>query len=174
MQIVLSDDNARSIWSTSVYSYTGKGGGPGGGLADDKLRVGGWGDQYVALLQFDLPSERIVRRALLRLKVKGEDSERQPTPMNVQVITRSWRWNDGDRLWWRNLPPSTLMMEAAAPGPAGSTYEIDITAIYNDWASGRHPNHGLILFPVLNNNNYSTFFSTRAQPMQRPSIELLY
>jgi hypothetical protein len=33
----------KDIWTTSVFSYTGAGGGPGGGLDDEWLQVGGWG-----------------------------------------------------------------------------------------------------------------------------------
>src|ERR1700730_19408456 len=44
----------QDIWTTSVYSYAPSGGGPGGGLADQYLKVGGWGDLYYSLIQFDL------------------------------------------------------------------------------------------------------------------------
>jgi hypothetical protein len=40
----------QDIWTTSVYSYAPGGAGPGGGLADDVLKVGGWGDLYYSLL----------------------------------------------------------------------------------------------------------------------------
>jgi len=175
MQFTLGESNAKSIWSTSVYSYTGKGGGPGGGLADEKLRVGGWGDQYVALIQFDLPSRQTVHQALLKLAVMGDSPKNsRPTPMRLEIITQPWVWRAGDRLWWRDLPPGTPLMGMPTPGPPGSIYEINITEIYNDWANGRRPNFGLMLFPVLNDNNYSTFYSTRANPSQRPSLELTY
>ena len=172
--IVLSDANARSIWSTSVYSYTGRGGGPGGGLADDRLRVGGWGDRYVSLLRFDLPDQRTVRRAVLILTVKGDDAGSTPTPMNVRVVNGPWRWAAGDRLWWKDLPASDPVFQTAAPGGAGSTFTIDITAIYNAWVKGNRANQGIMLDPMLTNNNYSTFYSTRADPRYRPRLVLSY
>ena len=39
----------KDIWTTSVYSYTGAGGGPGGGLDNEELRVGGWADSITVL-----------------------------------------------------------------------------------------------------------------------------
>jgi hypothetical protein len=44
------------IWTTSVFSYDPDThfDGIGGGLNDDRLIVGGWGDWYYSLLQFDL------------------------------------------------------------------------------------------------------------------------
>lgn len=175
-RFVLSEDNAKSIWSTSVFSYTGKGGGPGGGLADDKLRVGGWGDQYVSLIRFDLPSERVVKAAVLRLMVKGEGpgSTSRPTPLNLRIIDKTWTWRQGDRLWWRNLPVSTPARQLPGPGDAGSVYELDITDIYNQWVSGQRENNGIMLTPVLTDNNYSTFHSTRAPEHLRPVLELAY
>jgi hypothetical protein len=44
----------QDIWTTSVYSFAPAGGGPGGGLADENLKVGGWGDLYYSLMQFNL------------------------------------------------------------------------------------------------------------------------
>jgi hypothetical protein len=40
----------QSIWTTSRYSYSEPGllAGPGGGLSDFRLRVGGWGDTYLS------------------------------------------------------------------------------------------------------------------------------
>ena len=32
----------QDIWTTNTFSYAPGGGGPGGGLADDVLKVGGW------------------------------------------------------------------------------------------------------------------------------------
>lgn len=173
-EIVLDESNAKSIWSTSLYSYSPAGGGPGGGLADDRLRVGGFGDQYVALLRFDPPDGRTVRRATLVLTVKGDAAGSQPVAMNVRVITRPWGWTPGDRLWWRDLPSSDPVFQVAAPGAAGSAYRIDITSIYNAWIKGSRANNGIMLEPLATNNNYSTFYSTRAGARYRPRLVLDY
>jgi hypothetical protein len=173
-QIVLGDANSKSIWSTSQYSYTGRGGGPGGGLADDRLRVGGWGDRYVALLRFDLPDQRVVRKAMLVLTVKGDDPASQPTPMTVRIANGPWGWVPGDRLWWKDLPPSEISFQTGKSGAPGSIYAIDITQIYNSWAKGVRANNGILLEPVLTNNNFSTFYSTRALASNRPRLALSY
>jgi uncharacterized protein YecT (DUF1311 family) len=88
--IILADTNAMSIWSTSAYSYAGDGGGPGGGLADDRLRVGGWGDVYVSLIKFDYPSDgRTVQSAVLVLKVRADDARSQPTPLGCAQLRKA-------------------------------------------------------------------------------------
>jgi hypothetical protein len=94
--------------------------------------------------------------------------------MYVKVVAEPWGWKKGDRLWWRDLPLSGLAMSVPEPGEPGSTFEIDITNIYNDWASGRNSNYGLVLWPAFVNNNFSTFYSTRAESDDRPTLELIY
>jgi hypothetical protein len=44
----------KDIWTTSAYSYTPGGGGPGGGRDNEWLEMGGWGDSYHILIEFDL------------------------------------------------------------------------------------------------------------------------
>lgn len=55
-QIVLQPGpgEGKDIWTTSVFSYAPGGGGPGGGLDNYQLKVGGWGDLYYSLIEFDL------------------------------------------------------------------------------------------------------------------------
>lgn len=173
--IVLDDRNARSIWTTSVYSYAPGGGGPGGGLADNRLRVGGWGDTYLSLLSIPVPEmHRRVRRATLALRLKPDDPRSSPTPMRLLRITEPWDWRRGDRLWWRDVPSAEFVANLPAPPGGQGAYEIDITDIYNDWALLRRPVLGIMLAPVLTNNNYSTFHSTRAAAPLRPRLTLVY
>src|SRR6185369_4149568 len=44
----------KDLWTTSKYSNASGGGGKGGGLVNEELIVGGWGDKYYTLLQFDV------------------------------------------------------------------------------------------------------------------------
>ena len=44
----------KDIWTTSVFCYCPEGGGPGGGLDNYELVVGGWGDEYHTLIEFNL------------------------------------------------------------------------------------------------------------------------
>jgi hypothetical protein len=48
-----------SLWITDTYSYAPGGGGPGGGLLDADLKVGGWGDWYFSLIKFELPTKNV-------------------------------------------------------------------------------------------------------------------
>lgn len=173
--IRLDDQNSKSIWTTSVYSYAPGGGGPGGGLADDRLRVGGWGDTYNSLISTPVQEPgRRVRRATLILRLRVDDAGSSPTPIRLMRITQSWGWNRGDRLWWRNAPQTEFVSNLPAPTNAEGEYEIDLTDLYNRWALNQQPNFGIMLSPVLTNNNFTTFYSTRAPASVRPLLRLVY
>lgn len=177
VEIELNEQNARAIWTTDVYSYVVSQRGPGGGQEDDRLRVGGWGDTYISLIRFELPRDRRpVRRAFLVLRVKPEGPTPTPsrrTPMIVRAVDGPWDWPTGDRLWWRFRPSG----EETARVPEPTTepfYQIEITNLYNQWLRGR-PNDGILLEPELTNNNFNTFYSTRApSPEDRPRLLLIY
>jgi hypothetical protein len=158
--VTLTESNAKDIWSTSVYSYAPGGGGPGGGLENDKLRVGGWGDEYVALIQFDLPDIPCTSKVALQL-YNNADSD-APTPMYLRAITDPWDWRRGDRLWWRNLPQTASPEGGIVPAPRLNAWtSIDITGLFGKWCTKVLPNYGLMLRPLQNGNNYDTFYSTR-------------
>ncbi|HEY2071474.1 MAG TPA: DNRLRE domain-containing protein [Rhizomicrobium sp.] len=158
--IKLTEANAKDIWSTSVYSYALGGGGPGGGQENDRLRVGGWGDQYVALIQFDLPKVDCASKVVLEL-YNNNDSH-APTPMYLNVITAPWDWTRGDRLWWKDLPGASPWENRVLPAPGLNAWmSIDISDIFAKWCTGAMPNYGIMLKPVENSNNYDTFYSTR-------------
>jgi hypothetical protein len=166
----LDESNSRTVWTTNVYDY-GAGGTGGAGKADDRLRVGGYGDQYVSLIAFTLRDARVPRRALLRLTIAPDAG--MPTPIEVTEATGGWSWSGG---WmrWQDLPPTRHLFEAPAPVPGARSYDLDITDIYARWAQTPAENHGLVLRPVLTQNNYSTFYSSRAQPSARPLVLLSY
>jgi len=173
--ITLTEANAKDIWSTSVYSYAPGGGGPGGGLANDKLRIGGWGDQYVALLQFDLPD--VPCSSKVSLELYNNNDSHAPTPMYLSIITAPWNWQRGDRLWWRDLPSSSPWQNRVLPAPGLNTWtSIDISDLFGKWCSKELPNYGLMLRPVENNNNYDTFYSTRYSGSDdlRPRLVISY
>lgn len=169
--LTLNTANASDIWSTSIYSYAPGGGGPGGGLANEHLRVGGWGDEYVSLIAFELPSGRCARRAQLRLFSLPDEGE--PTPMQLYPITREWGWAPADRLWWRNLPPTETAALSLEPPTTGSWLSIDISDLYREWCTGARPNFGLMLRPVRTDHRFNRFASTRAaNANQRPRLAL--
>ncbi len=158
--------DSKDIWTTSVYSYAPSGGGSGGGLNDENLRVGGWGDEYYSLLQFDLAGlPTNAASAVLHLYCSSQSSG--GTAMYLDRVTAFWDWRtqgtglDRDRLWWADRPSTTLWFEGALPTPmAGQWYTVDITGLYRAWQSGSLPNHGLQFRPVeYFNNNFNQFRS---------------
>ena len=54
----------KDIWTTSVFCYCPEGGGPGGGLDNYELVVGGWGDDYYTLIEF-------IDRCIIRITLSG-------------------------------------------------------------------------------------------------------
>lgn len=140
----------QDIWTTSVYSFAPGGGGPGGGLADQYLKVGGWGDLYYSLLQFDLTglpkTAPNVKLRLYNINANGGT----PTTLYLYQITQYWNWqtqgtgSDRLRLWWVDQPSAVLYNPNPLPAPAiGSYYYIDITDLYNGWQNGTIPNYGI-------------------------------
>lgn len=173
--IQLSNNNARSVWTTSVYSFAPGGGGPGGGLADDQLKVGGWGDIYVSLISFDvIETRRPVRKATLILSLAPSPSGSTRTPMRLLRVIDNWGWGEGDRLWWRNRPRGVLHSTIPPPAAGSDRYSIDVTELYNNWANLRYPALGLMLEPIYTDNNFNVFYSTRAAVAKRPVLQLMY
>jgi hypothetical protein len=179
----------QSIWTTSQFSYAERTDrpGPGGGRSDFRLRVGGWGDTYVSLLQVPVPTNRLVQKAVIQLTVLGDEPSSRPTTMTLRAISENWRIGPGpnDRLWWRDCPRSSAMRNRLPPtGPPDSVYEIDITDLYNFWARGFSIPYGIMLEPEHIGSwgpgrphyaNFSTFYSTRARdPANRPRLVLTY
>lgn len=158
---------ARDIWTTSVYSFAPGGGGPGGGLENEELIVGGWGDSYHALIQFDingLPADiEHVSLQLYCFKSHGGGT----TPMAVDRVAESWDWNssgsgkDRERLWWADRPKTVEWKERVAPCAVGNWYTIDISDLYRQWTAGTLPNYGIQLRPLNNDNRWNEFYSSR-------------
>lgn len=158
--------DSKDIWTTSVYSYAPGGSFPGGGLNDDRLRVGGWGDEYYALLEFDLvgfPTN--ASSAVLYLYCYNQSGG--GTTMYFDRITQFWDWRtqgtgrDRDRLWWADRPAASQWFVSAVPNPTqGQWYALDITSLYNAWQDGTYPNYGIQFRPVsFFNNNFNEFYS---------------
>jgi len=169
----------KDIWTTSVYSYEPNGGGPGGGLDDYELVVGGWGDLYYSLLQFNLTGlPAVTQSAQLQLYCFTQRGD-GTTGIDLDRITQFWDWKtqgtgaDHLRLWWADQPPTTPAILSALPAPVvGQWYVIDVTDFYNKWQNGTIPNFGLELRPVSNNNRWAEFYSSdyMVNPSLRPKL----
>jgi hypothetical protein len=175
--------DSKDIWTTSHFSYAAcSSPGPGGGLNDFRLRVGGWGDSYYSLLQFDLtglPTNAI--SAVLYLYC--ENLSGGGTPMYLDQITQAWDWRtsgtgcDHDRLWWADKPSTKQWLADQLPTPTQAQwYAVNITALYNAWQNGTYPNYGLQFRPVFNdNNNFDEFYSGdyANDPTLRPKLVII-
>jgi len=174
----------KDIWTTSVFSSAPGGGGPGGGLDDDRLLIGGWGDTYISLLEFDLSS--LPDQAL---SVTLQLYSGPPSPIGVgktrvflDRITEFWDWRtqgtgaDHERLWWADRPAAVALSGPLANPLPGEWYSIDITDLYNAWQSGLYPNCGLQLRPESTNNRWSVFHSSDYldDPSLRPKLVIDY
>src|SRR5436190_21810994 len=122
MQLTVTPPD-QDIWTTSVYSFALGGGGPGGGLMDGLLMVGGWADQYFSLLQFDL-SGLPAQASNVQLRLFNIDaSGGTPTSLNLYQITEYWNWQtqgtgaDHERLWWADQPEAVLVSNGSLPAP---------------------------------------------------------
>ena len=169
----------KDIWITSVYSHAPGGGGPGGGRDNEWLEMGGWGDSYHILIEFDLtnspPTTLSARVELFVGEIKGDET----TGVYVDRITEFWDWRiqgtglDHERLWWADRPSATQLTPSPLPAPTvGQWYIIDVTNLYNAWKDGTYPNYGIQLRPVSNDNRWNKYFSSdyMGDPSLRPKL----
>ena len=178
---LIDDVGGQDIWTTSVFSFSGLGGGPGGGLNNDQLVVGGWGDEYRSLIRFDIRGlPKSVSFAKIRLYVIGTNAGSNGTvAMYLDQATSSWDWTtqptsalapDNSRLWWANSPKFAFFGPLPTP-TVGSYYDIYITSIYNQWQSGAIENFGVQLRPTDTNNFWNVFASSNnSDPAWRPQL----
>jgi hypothetical protein len=161
-------DTSQDIWATDTYSYAPGGGGPGGGLADERLRVGGFGDTYISLIQFNLRDmPKSASSAVISLYDYRSDGTRT-TSMSLFRNTKPWNWKvagtgqDRERLWWRDLPSVVPLSATPLRAPElDAWYDIDVTVLYNSWQSGSVRNFGIQLTPLSTSDTWSVFHSSR-------------
>lgn len=169
----------KDIWTTSQLSYAPGGEVPGGGIADEILRVGGWGDQYCSLLEFKLAGMPAKADSAVIYLYCGKTTG-GGARMCLDRITQPWDWKnsgtgrDRERLWWADRPPATPWKDQVLPvAVAGQWYAIEITDLYNAWQKGVYPNFGVQLRPEKQpNERFNYFFSSRYPnvPLLRPKL----
>lgn len=171
-------EEGKDIWTTSVFSYAPGGGGPGGGLDNEWLQVGGWGDLYYTLIEFDLTGLPAVATSATLEFFVGKEKGNGTVGMHLDRITEFWNWrtqgtgSDFERLWWADRPSSVQWAIDLAPPTVGQWYRIDITDLYNAWQSGTYPNYGVQLRPVPGWNLWNEFYSSDYvdDPSLRPRL----
>lgn len=153
--IVLGNDNSQDSWLNSRYDYRDTPGvtRDGKGVNDFKIQVGGWGDQYVALIGLNVTDDfPLARRATLRLycfdrrSIAGDGGV--PTAMYLCVVKSPW---EESVTGWRSKPEYEFVREIPTP-TINSWYEIDLTNIYNEMVDGARTGQptcfGIALTPV--------------------------
>ena len=147
---------------------------------DDVLRIGGWGDEYRALVKFDLDGlPASASHAEVRLWNNQDGGVGGPGVL-VDYLTSPWDWrtsgsgSDHERLWWADRPSSTPLAGPLGAVPAGSWLVLDVTALYNQWQTGALVNEGLQLRPTSTSNRFSHFLSSEnaVDVALRPVLEV--
>jgi hypothetical protein len=152
----------KDVWTTSVYSFAPGGGGPGGGRDDDELKVGGWGDWYFSLIQFDLPPTQR-RPRLAAIVLYSQPSEGASVGLEVDRIIQRWDFPKGDRLWWKDRPGVRAVTTESLPAPRRQQwYVIDLSALVQEWFDGKSSNYGIQIRPVSNFGSFVAFTSSDA------------
>ncbi len=153
---------------------------------DSKLAVSrrDGSDQRRSLLRFDLsaiPFGSEVHSAELELHLASGSGSAVP----IDVFRVTERWIENEVTWderssgvaWSNpggdhdpAPSATVLV-----GPdSGEHYSGDVTSLFADWVSGRHPNHGMLLRGGHNGVDEEFLSSDDSNSGLRPRIRVDY
>ena len=149
---------------------------------DDRLQIGGWGDEYRTYIQFDAKGlPRAVDDATLMLWAypRGDNS----TPVNFDVSSPTSAWVDvgpghshylSTSMKWGSQPGLTFVSSSQAQAVNGF-WPIPITGLYTSWQTAPASNYGLALTSRAQNNNFDVWRSSRyATVGQRPMLRLTF
>ena len=147
-------------WITSVYYGKVL-------IRDDKLQVGGYGDEYRSYIRFDTTGlPKTVTRAVLNLRPYSRGDDSTPTGAKISVVTGNWT----PSMAWNSQPPATFLSNLLAPR-IGQWWATTITDTFNGWQSGN--NYGLVFSPLSTTNNFNVLRTSRyASDSDRPAILL--
>ena len=157
-------------WFGSYYNKTAQ--------FDGRDRVGGWGDYYYSVLRFNLSGLPLVPTRVLLWRYSFNDGG-TPTSINWFIPSTQWQTNT---IGYNNRPNLYAFTYISSPAPALGTWtSVDITGLYYYWRQGGvwsggsqyYLNYGLFLSPQLNNNNYSSFYSSRTAGYG-PQLQVTY
>ncbi|HEX2764428.1 MAG TPA: DNRLRE domain-containing protein [Allosphingosinicella sp.] len=183
-EIVSTGDQATTVWTSSYYSNDDFDHlAPPGGAVDARLRIGGWGDTYLALMKFKLPARpRHVRSAILELHLFNEDApDSKPVEMILGRIASTWEGHVGDHFRFLDMPRIQPLAVLPAPDRGLPVYRIDLTRLYNEWVANPDANEGFSLVPAelpsneARNQYFNSFHSMEAAEWEkRPRLLLTY
>lgn len=138
---------------------------------DNRLRVGGWGDEYDALLRFNLSGmPQAANQAVIWLYSINDGG----TPTYIQWYALSGQWHSSSVSW--STQPAGISIGYTQPPTPGTWYGIDVTAQYNAWrnAISSPLNYGFKLRPYQTNNNFSSFYSSTQGGGYGPWLHVVY
>lgn len=157
-------NQVKDMFYSSVYDY-----GTGHIINNEKLRVGGWGDDYWTFIQFDL-SALPANAKKVELIMMLYNEEGMSTPMEVFAVTTPWDETAG----WTGYEDElgTKFLSRVEAPPREGTFQLDITGLYNRWKGGAQPNYGIVFKPLGTNHQFNTFRSSEymADPSARPKL----
>jgi murein DD-endopeptidase MepM/ murein hydrolase activator NlpD len=139
-------EDGMDCWFNDAFNYH---------LDNEWLWVGGWGDNYYALIKFDvsgLPSEITSAKIYLYCY---QDDDYTNVSMYLDRVTSSW---DESTQW--STRPSFVNLGVIPTPIDGQWYSIDITDLYRGWKDGRYVNYGIQLRPTSSNKQRNTFHSS--------------
>jgi hypothetical protein len=139
--VQLQPIDGMDVWYGNFYYKTG--------IHDEKLQVGGWGDQYQTLLRFDLGGmPQVADRVDLWLWSfpRGDAS----TPTWIQWFMNTSQWQSGT-VGWDTRPNKFSLGYTRPPSASGGWYGVNFTNLYNLWRTGNASplNYGLMLAPSI-------------------------
>ncbi len=141
-------------WFGNVYSTTAQ--------HDYKNVVGGWGDTYKTLLRFDLSGLPLVATKAYIIRHTVPMTSGSSTGIRWYKVTTQWQ---ADKVTYNSIPffVTEYLFNTSYP-IANTWYGTDVTVLYNQWraaATDKTLNYGVILEPVLTNNYWSSFDSSK-------------
>lgn len=145
-----SNNHVRSGWLGSYYNQTL--------VRDDKLQVGGWGDQYRTFLKFDIDGlPKNINQAALWLWSYPRGDNSTSTPIAMCKVGSAWDTG----VTWNTQPSFPLCWGYYSVSTTNPPWwSLGVTTWYNEWKNSVTVNNGVMLFPQYTDNRFDMFRST--------------
>jgi Peptidase family M23 len=156
-------------WFSSIYEKQFQ--------EDNKLQIGGWGDNYNTYIQFDLAGlPASVNSANLQLYAYDRGDNSMLVNFDAWSPNSSWSSNLSTTMDWDHQPSNFSLVGSYSTSSKNSFWNIDITSLYNSWKSNPSSNRGIALMSWTQNNNFDLWRSSRytANKVQRPRLKLTF
>ena len=139
-------------------------------IRDDRLQVGGWGDEYRTYIKFDvagLPYNPTQAILLMKTYDRGDGSN--ATPFKFCKVGNSWTTS----MTWDNQPSLLNCAGWFTPPAPGNSWGIIFTPWYNEWknANDAIENNGVMMAPRYSDNTFTVFRSSRFTAGVRPTLQ---